>query len=169
MMDCSWSYGNSGCEGGDMNLTFFYVKDHGITTEKNYPYMTMTRKCNETKVADRVGSIKDCTEVTPNSKKALMNAIKYGPTSVAVQGNQLTFQFYRSGVFTGKCGYDLNHAILAVGYGQMRNKEGDMQYYYTVRNSWGDKWGMNGYILMDRNFDDERGKCGIHMAASYAF
>ena len=168
MVDCTKGYGNSGCDGGDMNLTFFYVKDHGITTDKEYPYKAMDNKCayHEEKQA---ASISDCVEVPVNSEDAMLRSINVGPVSVAVQGNQLTFQFYKSGVFTGKCGYELNHAILAVGYGSMNDKKsGELKKYYNVKNSWGAGWGMDGYILMERDFSDPRGKCGIHMAASYA-
>lgn len=48
---------------------------------------------------------------------SLMEALSQQPISVAIQADQLVFQFYRSGVMTGSCGTDINHGVLAVGYG----------------------------------------------------
>lgn len=60
------------------------------------------------------------------------------------------------GVFDGECGVDLNHGVLAVGYG----RDGDTDYW-LVKNSWGPNWGEGGYIRLKRNTDNREGKCGI--------
>jgi len=65
------------------------------------------------------------------------------PVSVAIQANKLVFQLYTSGVITSsKCGTNIDHAVVAVGYGT------DPTYgaYFLVRNSWGTSWGESGYV-----------------------
>jgi cathepsin L len=68
------------------------------------------------------------------------------------------FAFF-SGIYNEpECKYkpdDLDHAVLAVGYG-----EG----YFLVKNSWAEDWGDQGYIKMTR---DGSNNCGIASAASY--
>ena len=40
LIDCSWSYGNAGCNGGHMLYSYRYIMDNeGICTESSYPYL----------------------------------------------------------------------------------------------------------------------------------
>lgn len=135
LVDCSKSYGNEGCNGGWMNASFFYVKDQGITTEAKYPYHGVGSTCKYTE-ADKVFTVSDCTEVTADKELALTAAVALNPVSVAIQANHLSFQLYKSGVYTGNCGTKLDHGVLAVGYGTIGGKK-----HFKVKNSWGATWG----------------------------
>lgn len=35
-----------GCNGGLMNMSFWYVKDHGITLQSKYPYKGVGGSCH---------------------------------------------------------------------------------------------------------------------------
>ncbi len=57
---------------------------------------------------------------------------------------------------------DLDHQVLAVGFGNLDNKDG--YDYFMIKNSWSTYWGMDGYILMNRKDNN----CGVATDASYA-
>jgi len=68
LVDCSHGYKNNGCLGGLMNQSFFYVRDHGITTEAKYPYKGIfSVKCHYDAETDKAWTISDCSQVTVNS------------------------------------------------------------------------------------------------------
>merc|ERR1712064_21826 len=72
------------------------------------------------------------------STSGLKSAIASQPVSVTVNAGQL--QLYSNGVVTGDCSGQINHAVIAVGYGT------DDQDYFKIRNSWGTSWGEAGNI-----------------------
>ena len=81
-----------------------------------------------------------------------------GCNAVGVEADQTSFQYYSSGVLTGLCGTNIDHGVLAVGYGTSGSQE-----YWKVKNSWGTSWGEEGYVLICRNCDKngKDGECGI--------
>ena len=163
LVDCSGPEGNQGCNGGLMDDAFQYIIDNkGITTEDAYPYTATDGTCASQgkPVAATLSGYKD---VTANSETALETAIVQQPVSVAVEADQSVFQFYSGGVMDSSCGTQLDHGVLAVGYGVDSGKE-----YYKVKNSWGADWGEKGYIRLGRGAKfNPSGQCGIQMMASY--
>lgn len=162
LVDCSTSEGNQGCNGGLMDQAFQYVvANKGLATDEEYPY-TATGP-NACKSDTSVMTISGFKDVPANSETALVSAIVQQPVSVAVEADQSVFQFYSGGVMTASCGTNLDHGVLAVGYGSLKGQD-----YYKVKNSWGADWGANGYILLGRGAAFvAQGQCGIQMDPSF--
>ena len=156
LVDCDKSSGgNQGCNGGDMDLAFDYVKKNPLMLEDDYPYAGSDNQCNYD-ASKGVGTVSSYVDVTPNSQKELQSALMTGPASVAIEADQFSFQMYKSGVLTSEdCGTTLDHGVLAVGYGTEDGKD-----YYLVKNPWGSKWGDKGFIKIGAQADGP-GICGI--------
>jgi len=159
LMDCSFSDGNLACGGGLMDNAFKYVQQNGLCSEKDYPYTARTSfDCKKDSCTMVAGSkISKYTDVV-HTEGCLYDAVTTQPVSVAIEADQSGFQLYKSGVFSGVCGKNLDHGVLAVGYGTDNN-----QAYWKVKNSWGVSWGEQGYIRMIRGKDE----CGIADEPSY--
>lgn len=164
LVDCSTAEGNQGCNGGLMDYGFQYIIDNkGICSEASYPYTATGPNTCEASKCKSVATLSSYKDVPANSETALLTAIAQQPVSVAVEADQDSFQFYSSGVMTAACGTQLDHGVLAVGYGILGG-----QNYYKVKNSWGADWGMQGYILLGRGSAfNPSGQCGIQQSASY--
>jgi len=93
----------------------------------------------------------------------MTSALNKGPVSVAIQANQKVFQGYTGGIIAdnGACGTNLDHGVLAVGYGTSGSTN-----YYIVKNSWGGSWGESGYVRLAYGASDA-GACGVQMQPSY--
>jgi len=164
LVDCSGSYGNQGCNGGLMDYAFEYTKAKGLVTEQKYPYKAVDQRCKAPTAKDV--KITGYVDVPVNSDADLKKAVLLGPVSVAIEADQMVFQFYKSGVFDdASCGTNLDHGVLVVGYNTDATTKKD---YWVVKNSWGTDWGNKGYIYMARHETaGDPGICGIYMASSY--
>jgi len=143
------------------NAFKYIIANGGIDTEQDYPYTARDGTCNKQKEATHAATLKTFADVTHNSEAQLLAAVTQQPVSVAIEADQQGFQLYKSGVFSGSCGTQLDHGVLVVGYGTESNED-----YWIVKNSWGTTWGQQGYILMKRGVG-RAGICGIAMEPSY--
>ena len=94
--------------------------------------------------------------------------VRNGPMAVAFEVYS-DFFHYKGGVYQHTGLQDkfnpfelTNHAVLLVGYGV--DAETGLKYW-SVRNSWGDTWGENGYFRIRRGVDE----CAIESVAVESF
>merc|ERR1711962_1429291 len=163
LVDCSWGFGNNGCDGGEDFRAYQWIMRHGgIPTEDSYgPYLGQDSYCRLDN-ADMGLKIKGWVNVTSGSNEALKVAIaSRGPVSVAIDASHKSLSFYSHGVYyEPSCSStDLDHAVLAVGYGTLGGED-----YWLVKNSWSTYWGNDGYVLMSRRDNN----CGVATTPTYA-
>jgi len=91
--------------------------------------------------------------------------IKKGPVGAKIKTNHPSFAFYDGGVIKSAVApdsiEDLTGYVTITGYGT----DSDDTDFWTVRNSWGTDWGMDGYAKIARKTTDgnKRGILGINM------
>lgn len=145
LVDCAWRFDNLGCEGGTLDGALKYVLECGIPSEMEYGvYMAQNGICSINNMTD-AHKITGFVQVTPRNPEALKVALfKYGPVTAAIHASDTMAQ-YSSGVFYDfTCeGESPNHAITVVGYGVHDSEE-----YWLIKNSWGERWGEGGYVLL---------------------
>jgi cathepsin L len=161
---------DSGCNGGAMDNAFTFAEKNGLALESQYPYTSGTGNtgtCSTAKESPAAphSKVTKFTDVTPNSETALKAAVAQQPVAVAIEADKQAFQFYTSGIIkaTAGCGTNLDHGVLAVGYG---TDAGTL--YWKVKNSWGATWGDKGFVRLERKESaSSKGTCGIAMDASW--
>ena len=67
LLDCSTAFGNLACNGGLPDYAFEYIKkNHGIDTEKSYPYLARSNpQCNY-KAINKGGIDKGLVDISPD-------------------------------------------------------------------------------------------------------
>jgi C1A family cysteine protease len=155
LVDCSWAYGNNGCNGGLFANGYAYVLDYGLELNASYPYVANDTLCtyDPTKVVVKITGTIAATRSAAGLKEALMN----GPASISLHVGD-SFRAYTSGIYNdATCETAVNHAVQSVGWG---SDQASGLNYFIVRNSWGPTWGENGYIRIAETNTD-LGICGM--------
>ncbi|KAL7631757.1 UNVERIFIED_CONTAM: hypothetical protein RMT77_017938 [Armadillidium vulgare] len=160
LIDC---IGSDGCIGGYVTDAYRYIQmNKGIDSEESYPYTASDKdRCNynpQTVGANCTGYV---APISGTEHKLLYATTEIGPMSVCIDANHHSFIFYESGIYyIPNCSrYNPTHCLLVIGYAKDAYLE-----FWMLKNSWGVKWGENGYIKMARNKDN---LCGIATHFSY--
>ncbi|KAJ8868845.1 hypothetical protein PR048_030386 [Dryococelus australis] len=164
LIDCSWGYGNNGCDGGEDYRAYEWIEKHGgLPLEDEYgSYLGQDGYCHIDQV-NVTATITGFVNITSGDSNALkIAAAKHGPISISIDASHKTFSFYSNGIYyEEKCGNkedELDHSVLLVGYGSLNGHP-----YWLVKNSWSNYWGNDGYILMS----PKNNNCGVATSATY--
>lgn len=156
ILSCTWSEINGGCNGGDHADALQKIMDFGrIPEESNYPYTGFENVCD----SDHWNSGYNVTSFTTlqANKDVFKTALLDGPISVYIAVPS-TFKYYAGGVYNDPdCligdKANLVHIVLLVGWG----KDAEFGEYWIIKNSWGNLWGIDGYMYLS----NEQDLCGI--------
>jgi C1A family cysteine protease len=167
LTDCS-NEGNNGCSGGNFPSSIRYLTGRGnkIATEKSYPFSGKKQTCRNDGIEEiHLGHIEYGSIPEGDEKVMADMLVKYGPLFIGVDAESRRFMFYRSGILNIKqCPtrqQDMDHAMVVVGYGHDPTLR---MSYWIIRNSWGTRWGENGYLRLAK---DAGNMCGVAAMAYY--
>lgn len=138
LMDCTNSYGNMDCFGGNVIRTYRYlIHNRKMCTEEQYPYIGIPHSCHSSNCSIEI-PLKSYRQIWPGDEN-LKAAVQIQPIPVSLNANPL--RDYQSGIFNmgDECQNLPNHAVLVVGYGSE-----DGHDYWLVKNSWGESYGEEG-------------------------
>jgi cathepsin L len=147
-LDCAeiWSGRAGSCRGGWYMKIFEWMNQKGsLATENTVPYTAQQNTCKRGVDAPFkvdawgwVGSPWSTNATVTDIKEALC---KHGPVSTTVNATP-AFIAYTGGVFDEKNSGYINHAVVIVGWD-------DDKKAWLLRNSWGTRWGMDGYMWIE--------------------
>ncbi|MFH1745425.1 MAG: C1 family peptidase [Planctomycetota bacterium] len=131
----------------------------GAVLEDDFPYVALDVSCacpySHEYTLDGWAYIGDAGSI-PSTAAIKQAILDYGPVSAAVCVDW-SFVNYTGGVFNACSSGTVNHAVVLVGWDDEQGSAG----VWILRNSWGEDWGEDGYMLI------EYGCSSIGYAACY--
>lgn len=162
-------YDNHGCNGGlESNAVRYGFTNGGMNNWDDYGYVSGSsgkkQPCAYNVNTAITGQVNSCKTVANSNEALLKNAVnEVGPMSVAIDASGNGFRYYDGGVYSSKSCSNvyLNHAVTLTGYGVDSGID-----YWQIKNSWGEDWGVNGFIMIQRNNGN---MCGVAADVTMSF
>ena len=163
LLDCN-TY-NDGCVGGSAENSIRWLVENGIETEEDYPYTGKkgTCKADPSKYIDM--KVTGYRKLGPSSStwspidEDEIKEFLYETSPLVVALNAIALYSYTGGIIdvpSSQCpASGINHVATLVGYGHDDTENKD---YWTIKNSWGENWGEDGYFRIKRGSNT----CGIN-------
>lgn len=156
----SCDYLDDGCNGGNLDSEWNWMKSKGICTENCMKYKSgggSVPKCpSKCDGGASITRYKARSYAHQSANQIMKDLEANGPLEVAFDVYD-DFRSYKSGVYHHVSGSYLGgHAVKLIGYGT----DGSTPYWLIV-NSWGRSWGMQGLFKILRG----KNECGIESEA----
>jgi C1A family cysteine protease len=162
---------NLGCWGGQSMFAFDYVKSFGLTTAENTPYKNKSFTCHYNEETDKAFQLDDFKVYERINTHDLETLLCHGAVAVPIWINDC-FKNYQGGILTNEeCNCNrprgvVNHAVTVVGFGKQYEKGATCARYYLIKNSWGAKWGEEGFIrVCAEDEETDFGTCNLRRQA----
>ena len=180
LIDCSFY--TEGCDGGYPTLLNKFISEFGIVSEECMPYLAKNNQCKFSCQDGVKVSVKDYGYVGgyygASNEENIMKELRARGPVIANFEPSWDFTLFKSGIYQSfsrrETSTELNdldmreaeldwervsHSVLLVGWGEENG-----QKYWKAINSWGTKWGENGYFKIKRGTDE----CSIESMAEAA-
>ncbi|XP_068626090.1 cathepsin F-like [Battus philenor] len=162
---------SNGCGNTSLIKTFAHIVTDlgGVLQEDDYyPYAEEKEACRHGTRDAALIPVIGFRRVYSDEDVMVQYLYLYGPLTAAI--NSKSMETYTNGIdepTDDSCSPShLNHAVLIVGYSAyIAPDTGKTTPYWIIKNSWGTKWGDNGFYYLVRG----RNACGIASDVSFAF
>jgi C1A family cysteine protease len=147
-----------------MDDAFAYLSQNGgLESYDSYSYVGRDQSCKFQESLSVV-NITGYKDLDKNETEIAAVLASVGPLSAAVNAGGIEWQFYVGGVLEPWiCNpQSLDHGITIVGYGTEKTFLGQEKEVWIIKNSWGETWGVKGYVYLLRNSNE----CGISECVS---
>ncbi len=140
LVDCVMN--SYGCNGGNYENAWEYLKLNGFTLEADYPYEAENGECRAA-LMDQYISVTGWQYINTDIDSIKQAVMDFGPVSTVIGAND-NLKNYTGGCYHDESGTSPNHAVTIVGWDDTVCDPGA----WIVKNSWGDDWGDNGYFYI---------------------